>query len=100
MRRWERIKESPDAIRKAVDDKVVAVSDAAKVAKEPAEKQLLALERVKSGQAKTLVQGLEEPKATNKAKSAIRAAGNHQPSSDDSEPELDSFLLHLCVLRG
>lgn len=89
-RRTEKVLDhSPAEIMSAVDAGIVTVSDAAKVSNEPAEKQLKALERVKAGQAKTLKAGLAEPKQTQKARAAVRAAKNHQPASEDSDPELD-----------
>lgn len=80
---------SPKELMSAVDAKIVSVSDAAAIADEPAEKQLEALERVKSGQAKTLKAGLAEPKQSAKSKAAIRAALKHEAPSEDSEPTLD-----------
>jgi hypothetical protein len=90
MERKEKVKEkAPAPVWEAVKAEVVSVSDAAAIADEPAEKQLEALERVKSGQAKTLKAGLAEPKQSAKSKAAIRAALKHEAPSEDSEPVLD-----------
>lgn len=90
MERKEKVRDkSPAPVWEAVKSDVVSASDAAAIADEPADKQLQALERVKSGEAKTLQAGLVEPKQTQKARAAVRAAKNHQPASEDSEPELD-----------
>lgn len=90
MKRKQKVQEKcPLEIWQSLQDGVVKLADAYAIADEPREKQLQALERVKSGVAKTLKAGLAEPKQTQKARAAVRAAANHKPQSEDSEPEID-----------
>lgn len=59
-----------EALQKAVADEVVSLSDAAKIAKVPHGIQVLAIEKVSSGECKSLVKAVEVIKAHKKATKA------------------------------